>query len=210
MPDSVKGSFDIPLSVPEIAGNEWDYVKECLDTGWVSSAGGYVTRFEEALRTYVGADHGVAMVNGTCALQIALLVAGVEPGDEVVVPALTFIAPVNAVRYVGAFPVFMDCDQTSLCLDVEKLTEFLTTRTRRAGNGDLLNRDTGRRIRAVVPVHVFGHPAEMDPLVKLCRELGLKVIEDAAESLGSTYRGHQTGTLGDVGVFSFNGNKLVT
>jgi len=203
----------IPLSVPHLAGNEWTYVKECLDGGWVSSAGPFVTRFERELAAYVGAAHAVACVNGTAALHVALRLAGVEENDEVLVPTLTFIASVNAICYQGARPVFMDCDEY-YNLDVDKVARFLNERTDFSG-GYTVNRTTGRRIKAIVPVHVFGNAARLEPLVRLCRERNIRIIEDATESLGTRYNadylgGAHTGTVGDFGCFSFNGNKIIT
>ena len=203
----------IALSEPNIGGNAWKYVKECLDTGWVSSAGAYVGAFERKLCAFTGAKHAVAVVNGTSGLQIALRLSGVAAGEEVLVPALTFIAPVNAVRYLGAEPVFMDCD-AFMNLDPSGLEDFLRTACRRTGKG-LVNKRTGRRVKAVMPVHIFGNPCDMAAIMKLARRYGLKVIEDATESLGSSYtagkyKGRQTGTIGDFGVYSFNGNKIVT
>ncbi|HOI43394.1 MAG TPA: LegC family aminotransferase, partial [Elusimicrobiales bacterium] len=203
----------IPLSVPSISGNAWKYVKECLDTGWVSSAGGYVHTFEMKFCGFTGARYAVAVMNGTSGLQVSLRLAGVGPGDEVLVPALTFIAPVNAVRYLGAEPVFMDCD-AFMNLDPVKMGEFLRTACRKTSRG-AVNRKTGRPVRAVVPVHVFGAPCDMAAIMALAREYGLKVIEGATESLGSyytagAYKGRHTGTIGDFGVFSFNGNKIMT
>lgn len=199
----------IPLSIPNLGGNEWKYVQECLDTGWVSSAGPFVERFEAELAACTGAAHAVACVNGTAALQIALQILGVRPGDEVIVPTLTFIATVNAVRYLGAEPVFMDCDEF-YNLDGEKTAAFLQREVELRGT-DCFNRATGRRIAAVVPVHVFGNAADLTPLLDLCRARNVAVLEDAAESLGTRYRdGRHTGTLGEIGCFSFNGNKIVT
>jgi perosamine synthetase len=199
----------VPLSVPEIGGNEWKYIKECLDTNWVSSAGSFVDRFEESLAAFVGSKFAVATINGTAALHIALLIAGVKPDDEVLVPALTFIAPVNAVRYVGAWPVFIDAEPNYWQMDPEKMAEFLKTECR-LENGSLINKTSGRRVKAVLPVHLLGHPCDMDPIVATARQYGLDIIEDATESLGSLYRDTMVGTFGDVACFSFNGNKLIT
>lgn len=203
----------IPLSIPNIRGNAWKYVKSCLDTGWVSSAGSYVEAFEKKLCAFTGARHAAAVVNGTSGLQVALQLCGVEPGDEVIVPTLTFIAPVNAVRYLGAEPVFMDCDDY-MNLDPVKTGEFLSASCRKTTKG-LVNKKTGRRVRAMLPVHIFGNPCDMEALMALARRYGIKVVEDATESLGSRYtagkyKGRHTGTIGDFGVFSFNGNKVVT
>ncbi len=199
----------IPLAVPEIRGNEWHYVKECLDTAWVSSVGPYVDRFEKMVAQRVGTDHAVATVNGTSALHIALLVAGVCPEDEVLVSTLTFIAPVNAIRYVGAWPVFIDAEPTYWQMDPARVVEFLERDCLwRAGR--LYNRHTGRRVAAVMPVHILGHPVDLDPILAVARKFGLKVIEDATEGLGAQYKGKNLGCLGDVACFSFNGNKIIT
>ncbi len=203
----------IPLSVPEISGNEWKYVKECLDTGWVSSVGKFVDRFEQEICRFTGAEHAVACVNGTAALHIALILAGVQAEDEVLVPTLTFIAPINTVRYVGAVPVFFDCDDY-YNFDVEKLATFLKKETYRK-KGQLFNKTTHRRIRAILPVHIFGNALRLEELMTLAAEYDLKVIEDATESLGTVYSsgkyaGKATGTIGDFGTLSFNGNKIIT
>ena len=199
----------IPLSVPELQGNEWLYVKQCLDTGWVSSAGSFVEQFEQSVADAIGARHAVATVNGTAALHVALLVAGVEPDDEVLVSTLTFIAPANAIRYVGAWPVFVDAEPDYWQMDPGKALHFLERQCEwRAGR--LYNRATGRRVRAVIPVHILGHPVDLEPLREACRKYGLAIIEDATESLGAAYRGAPVGTLGDIACFSFNGNKLIT
>jgi perosamine synthetase len=199
----------LPLAVPTIDGNEWNYVKECLITGWVSSVGPFVDRFETELARYVGARYAVATTSGTAALHVALRVAGVEPDDEVLVPSLTFIAPANAVRYLGAWPVFVDAEPRHWQMDVEVVGEFLSSGCDRH-MGELRNRHTGRRVRAILPVHVLGHPCDMDPLMQLANEYELAVIEDATESLGGEYRGKKLGTMGNLGCFSFNGNKLIT
>jgi perosamine synthetase len=199
----------IALSAPEIQGNEWKYVKDCLDTGWVSSVGEYVPRFEQMIAQTVGAPWSVATSSGTSALHLALLVSGLQPDEEVLVSTLTFIAPVNAIRYVGAWPVLMDAEEQFWQIDPQKLSDFVRKHCR-VSNGELHNRRTGRRVRAILPVHILGHPADMDAIVSLAREFGLIVIEDASECLGATYRGRFAGTLGDIGCFSFNGNKIVT
>ena len=176
--------FDrIHLSVPCLKGNEWQYVKDCLDTEWVSSAGKYVDQFEQCFCDVTGARHAVACVNGTAALQVALRICGVEPGNEVIVPTVTFIAPVNAVRYLGANPVFMDCD-CYYNMDSEKTSEFIKEKTC-FKDGFTYNRTTGNRISAIVPVHVFGNAVWLDELVTLCRERGIRVVEDASASLGT-------------------------
>jgi aminotransferase in exopolysaccharide biosynthesis len=203
----------IPLSVPSLKGNEWKYVKECLDTEWVSSAGKYVEKFESDFGAYVGSFQAVACVNGTSALQVALRIVGVLPGDEVIVPTLTFIAPVNVVRYLGAEPVFMDCDEF-YNIDVEKVAEFLAKETE-FRNGFTFNKTTGKKITAIVPVHIFGNAVRMRELVEICHGRNIRIVEDATESLGTWYNDPKlgnchTGTIGDVGCFSFNGNKIIT
>lgn len=202
--------YGIPLSEPLISSNEWKYVKDCLDTGWVSSAGSYVTRFEEMVADYVNARYAVATVNGTSALHVSLLAYGIKPDDEVIVPTLTFIAPVNVVRYCGAYPIFMDCTTDSLCIDVQKLADFINNECEHRKDGCVYNGKTNRRIKAIIPVHIFGHPADMDELLKICKKNNIDVIEDATESLGSEYKGKKTGSLGAAGCFSFNGNKIIT
>lgn len=197
------------MCVPEIRGNEWRYIKECLDTNWVSSVGSFVDRFEAMLAEYVGAKYAVATVNGTAALHIALLVAGVQPDEEVLVPTFSFIAPANTVRYVGAWPVFMDSEPTYWQLDPEKLESFLEQECRWQ-NGSLVNKTSGRRLKAILPVHILGHPCDMDPLIDLARKFDLVIIEDATESLGAAYKGRMVGRLGDIACFSFNGNKIIT
>lgn len=199
----------IPLCVPEIRGNEWKYIKECLDTNWVSSAGKFVDRFERELAAYVGTRYAVATCNGTAALHIALKVAGVEPDDEVLVSTLTFISPVNTIRYCGAWPVFMDADPIYWQMDPQKVVDFLEKECQ-WHNGALYNKTTGRRVKAILPVHILGHPCNMDPILEVARKYNLVVIEDAAESLGAKYKGRMVGQLGDIACFSFNGNKIIT
>ena len=203
----------IQLSAPNISSRELRYVKECLKSNWVSSAGPLVEKFEEAICKYTKAKHAVACVNGTSGLFIALKLCGVEPQDEVIVPTLTFIAPVNVVRYLSAEPVFMDCDGF-MNLDAEKLEEFCAKECRMTKNV-LRNKKTGRIIKAVIPVHVFGNPCNMAAIMKIAKKFNLKVVEDATESLGSyytegPYSGKFTGTIGDFGIYSFNGNKIIT
>lgn len=199
----------IHLHAPVFEGKEWDYVRECLDTGWVSSVGRFVDEFERRLAEYTGVAHAVAVVNGTSALHVSLILAGVQRGDEVLVPALTFVATANAVAYVGAMPHFVDSEENTLGVDPEKLLDYLKEIVT-LKNGEAVNRFTGRRIKAVVPVHTFGHPVDMDPLLEVAARFGLSVVEDAAESLGSLYKDRHTGSFGQIGVLSFNGNKIVT
>lgn len=205
--------YSIPLSVPNIQGNEWQYIKECLDTKWFSSAGKYVDLFEQRIAEHTGAKYAVSCVNGTSALQVALRLAGVHPGDEVIVPTLTFIAAVNAVAYNGANPIFMDADRY-YNLDIEKTIQYIQTETIHR-DGATYNKSTGKRIAAVVPVHVWGNAAWLDELVPICEERSIVVVEDASESLGTAYKsgiftGRHSGTIGKLGCLSFNGNKTIT
>ncbi len=198
-----------PLHQPRFAGKEWDYVKECLDSTFVSSVGGFVTRFEQQMAEAAGTAHAVAVTSGTAALHVALLLAGIGPGDEVLAPALTFVATANAISYCGASPHFVDADPATLGLDPERLAAYLRDIAERRG-GDVVNRRSGRRIGAIVPMHTFGHPVDMEPLLDLAAAWGLPVIEDATESLGSRYKGKPTGCWSRLAAFSFNGNKIVT
>lgn len=197
------------LHAPEFLGNEWAYVKDCLDTGWVSSVGSYVDRFEHDLAALTGVQAAIATVNGTAALHVCLLLAGVVRDDEVIVPALTFVATANAVAYCGAVPHFGDCARDTLGLDPVALDIHLGEVAERRGD-TTINRGTGRPIRAVVCMHAFGHPADLDLLAEVCARWHLVLIEDAAESLGSTYKGRHTGTVGRLAALSFNGNKIIT
>jgi perosamine synthetase len=197
------------LHEPTFAGNEWAYVKECLDTGWVSTAGKFVDRFERQLADCTGAKRAVAVVNGTAALHACLVLVDVKAGDEVLVPALTFIATANAVSYCGATPHLVDSAENTLGLDPAKLAGHLAEIAEVRAEG-CFNRKTGARIRAVVPMHTFGHPVDLDPLVDLCGRYKLALVEDAAESLGAYYKGRHTGNHGIVSALSFNGNKVVT
>jgi perosamine synthetase len=206
---SVVGSGPKALHEPTFSGNEWDYLKECLDSTFVSSVGKFVDQFEHDLARYTGANYAVATVNGTAALHIALKLAGVIQGDEVLVPALTFVATANAVAYCNATPHFVDSEESTLGIDVSKLRSYLLDRTKIIDD-QCVNALTGGIIRAVVPMHTFGHPVDMDGLMDLASKFKLVVVEDAAESLGSIYRGKHTGTLGKLGVLSFNGNKTIT
>jgi aminotransferase in exopolysaccharide biosynthesis len=206
---SVVGESPAALHEPRFAGNEWQYVKECLDSTFVSSVGKFVDRFEADLATYTGARYAVAVVNGTAALHIALKLVGVQHGDEVLVPALTFVATANAVSYCGATPHFADCENTTLGLAAEPLRHYLNSITEMHG-GVCINRQTGKSIRALVPMHTFGHPVDLDGLLAVARDFNLSLVEDAAESLGSLYHGRHTGIFGTMGTLSFNGNKTIT
>ncbi|KEI12870.1 perosamine synthetase [Clostridium novyi B str. ATCC 27606] len=183
----------IPLCIPDIRGNEWKYVKECIDTNWVSSVGSYVNLFEERFAEYLSAHSAVVTVNGTAAIELALLTLGIGLEDEVIVPSMTFISPVNTVKYVGATPVFCDVCRDTFVMDTSKIEELITPKT-----------------KAIIPVHIYGHPVDMDKVMELAKKYNLYVIEDATEALGSKYKGKSVGTIGDIGAFSFNGNKLIT
>jgi len=203
----------IPLSEPNIDGNEWKYVKECLDTSWVSTAGKYVDQFEDKISDYTGSQYAIACVNGTSALHVSLRLAGVKPGDEVIIPTVTFIAPVNAIRYNGAEPIFMDVDNY-YNLDIDKTISFIENETSYK-NGFSYNKKNNKRIAALIPVHVYGNAVFLDNIIKLCKERNISIVEDAAESIGTVYSkgrysGKHTGTIGQLGCLSFNGNKIIT
>lgn len=199
----------IPLAEPVLRGREWEYVKECLDTGWVSSVGSYVTRFEEMVAAAIGAKHAIAAVNGTAALHIALQLAGVKADTEVIAPTLTFIASANVVRYAGADPVFVDCDAETWQMDLDLVEEFLNQQTELRDDARY-NKRSGRRVAAILPVHVLGCPVEMDRLLDLGQRFNIPVVEDATESLGTLYRDRGMGAFGLSGGISFNGNKILT
>ena len=199
----------VPLHEPEFRGREREYVVDCVDTGWVSSVGGYVDRIEEDLAQITGVRRVVATANGTAALHICLVLAGVEPGDEVLTPTLTFVATANAVAYCGATPHFVDSEPVSLAVDADKLDAHLHD-VAEIRDGVCWNRVTGAPIRALVVMHVFGHPARIDVLENVAKRWRIKLVEDAAESLGSFYKGVHTGNMGLVSAISFNGNKLIT
>ena len=211
----------INLHEPLLAGNERKYIKNCLDQGWVSSVGKYVDIFEKKISKYTGAKYAVACINGTTALQVSLRLVGVKKNDEVIVPSMTFIAPVNAISYNNAKPIFMDCDEY-YTIDVNKTVDFINNEThtikqKKFGNNlsITVNNKTGNRITAIIVVHVFGNAANLDRLVDLCRRKNIALIEDAAESIGtfystSRYKKRHTGTLGTIGCLSFNGNKIIT
>lgn len=183
----------IPLCIPNISGNEWKYVKDCLDTSWVSSVGSYVDKFENDFANYVNAKKAIVTMNGTAALELALRTLGIGKGDEVIVSSLTFISPVNTIKYVGAEPVFVDICRDTWVMDVDKIEELITPKT-----------------KAILPVHIYGHPVDMDKIMELAKKYNLYVVEDATESLGSLYKGKAAGTIGHIGCYSFNGNKLIT
>jgi perosamine synthetase len=197
------------LHEPTMGGNEWTYVKECLDTGWVSSVGSFVDRFAVLLASYTGTKFAIPTVNGTAALHICLQIVDVQPGDEVLVPAITFIATANAVSYCGAIPHLVDCSEHTLGIDPDKLNSYLSQISSITSTG-CFNRNTGRRIKAIVPMHALGHPVDLDPLLEVCQRYKLEIVEDASESLGSFYKGRHTGSFGKVSALSFNGNKTIT
>jgi len=206
---SVTGPGPVALHEPRFRGNEWAYLKECLDSTFVSSVGKFVDRFEADLAAYTGARHAVAVVNGTAALHVALKLAGVCPRDEVLLPALTFVATANAVAYCDATPHFVDSAEDTLGVDPQALRAYLA-RVAELRGGHSVHRATGRVIRALVPMHAFGHPVDIEGVMALAHDFHLALVEDAAESLGSTVGGRHTGTFGRLGTLSFNGNKTIT
>jgi perosamine synthetase len=206
---AVVGPGPASLHEPIFIGNEWLYLKECLDSTFVSSVGTFVDRFEVDLANFTGSKHAVAVVNGTAALHIALKLAGVKVGDEVLIPALTFIATANAVTYCNATPHFIDSEVHTLGVDATKLRDYLISQTEQRA-GQCINRATGQVIRALVPMHTFGHPVDLDDLLAIAHDFNISLVEDAAESLGSYYNGQHTGTFGLMGTLSFNGNKTIT
>lgn len=199
----------VPLHAPCFIGNEKKYLNECIDTTFVSSVGKFVDRFEEMVADYTGAAKAVVCVNGTNALHMALLLAGVEREDEVISQALTFIATANAISYIGAYPVFIDVDRETMGLSPDSLRKWLSTFAEMK-DGVCYNKETGRRVKACVPMHTFGHPARLAELVQICEQYHIELIEDAAESIGSLYKGRHTGTLAKISALSFNGNKTIT
>jgi perosamine synthetase len=206
---SVVGDGPVSLHEPFFDGNESLYVKECIDSSVVSSVGSFVTQFESQICQFTGSLFAVATCSGTAALHLALKVAGVKANDEVLIPALTFVATANAVTYCNAVPHFVDSEARTLGIDVEKLRRYLFEISTNI-DGRCVNKMSGRVIKAVVPMHTFGHPSDIDGLIRLASEFNLILVEDAAESLGSTYRGKHTGTFGITGALSFNGNKIIT
>ena len=203
------GQDFVPLSVPKFIGNEKNYLYECIDTTFVSSVGKFVDRFEEDMAAYTGAKRAVVCVSGTNALHMAMILAGVERDDEVLTQALTFIATCNAISYIGACPVFIDVDKQTMGLSPDAVKAWLFTHAEVKG-GQCYNKQTGRRIKACVPMHTFGHPVRIEELAAICAEWHVELVEDAAESIGSRYKGKHTGLFGKVGVLSFNGNKTIT
>jgi aminotransferase in exopolysaccharide biosynthesis len=205
----------IPLHAPVFNGNEKKYLEECIDTTFVSSVGKFVDRFEKMVEESTGTKKAVVCVNGTNALHLAMLMLGIEKEDEVITQALTFIATCNAISYIGAHPVFVDVDLDTLGMSPVSLRTFLEENTFQQNNPttqqqECINKTSGRRIKACVPMHTFGHPCKIDKIVEICKEYHIELIEDAAESMGSFYKGKHTGTFAKIGVLSFNGNKTIT
>lgn len=211
--DFIKSVYDnqesVPLHAPCFAGNEKKYLEECIDSTFVSSVGPFVDRFEEEMARYTGCRRAVVCVNGTNALHMALMLSGVMRDDEVLTQALTFIATCNALSYIGAHPVFIDVDKNTMGLSPDAMKEWLF-RNAEIKNRQCYNKKSGRRVRACVPMHTFGHPARIEEIARVCEEYHIELVEDAAESVGSRYKGKHTGTFGKVGAISFNGNKTIT
>lgn len=199
----------IALSLPNIAGNEWKYVKDCLDTGWISSVGSYVTQFEQMVADFAGAKYGVAAVNGTAALHISLLLSGVKQNDYVILPNLTFVASANSIKYLGAEPLLIDADPRLWQLDLDLLEEFLENETDEK-DGHLFYIKDGRRIGAIMPVHILGNMCDMDRFLSIVKKYPLPIVEDATEALGTTYKGVSAGKFSPLAAFSFNGNKIIS
>ena len=199
----------VPLSVPVFKGNEKKYMEECIDSTFVSSVGKFVDRFEEMVAEYTGAKKAVVCVSGTNALHMAMMLVGVERDDEVLTQALTFIATCNAISYIGAHPVFIDVDRDTMGLSPKAVQSWLENNAE-LRYGECYNKTTGRRVKCCVPMHTFGHPVHIEELVEVCKNWNIELVEDAAESIGSFYKGKHTGTFGKVGAISFNGNKTIT
>lgn len=203
----------IPLSIPELAGNEWKYVKDCLDTGWISSAGSYVNQFEKMIAEYAGAKYGIACMNGTAGLHIAQILSGIEADDYVLVPNITFIATLNAIKYTNAKPILIDVNPSDWQMDLDLLARFLEENTtiQKTDSGTFcLLKATNKPIKAIMVVHVLGNMGNMDKLQEIAQKYHLTIIEDSTESLGSFYKGKHSGGFGKFGVFSFNGNKIIS
>ncbi len=204
-----EGDF-VPLHAPTFSGNEKKYLDECIDSTFVSSVGAFVDRFERDIAEYTGARRAVVCVSGTNALHMALMLASVERDDEVLTQSLSFIATCNAISYIGAHPVFIDVDYDTMGLSPAALREWLEKHTVKDAGNVLRNKSTGHRVKSVVPMHTFGHPCRIDEIASICDEYCLELVEDAAESIGSFYKGKHTGTFGRIGAISFNGNKTIT
>lgn len=213
--DFIRNTFNekkgfIPLHAPYFGGNEKQYVLDTIESTFVSSVGAYVTRFEEMMKEVTGSQFAIATVNGTTALHLALVLAGVNHGDEVITQPLTFVATANAISHAGGTPVFVDVDRDTMGMSPEALRLFLEEKTFRDKNNNCINKETGKRIVACVPMHTFGFPLRIQEIADICKENHIVLVEDAAESLGSYVNNRHTGTFGDIGVFSFNGNKTIT
>ena len=200
----------ILLSVPNISGNESKYVKECLETGWISSAGGYVDKFERMVAEFTGVKYAIATMNGTAALHIALLLAGVKPKDYVIVSNMTFVASANSIKYTGADPILIDADPETWQMDLDLLDEFLENKTSINSNGERILISDGRCVKTIMPVHIQGNIFDVDRFMMICEKYNMSFVEDAAEALGSKYKGKYAGTFNKLGVFSFNGNKIIS
>lgn len=203
----------IPLSIPKIDGNEWKYVQDCLNTGWISSAGSYVNQFEDMVAKYAGAKYGIACMNGTAGLHVAQVLLGVTKDDHVIAPNITFIATLNAIKYVGAQPILIDVKSDNWQMDLDLLEKYLQahTESKRSADGTFsFDKRTKKRVRAIMPVHVLGNIGDMKRLLKIANTYHLVIIEDSTEALGSTFDEQHAGTFGDIGVFSFNGNKIIS
>lgn len=213
LPNTRYASFEIlimiPLSEPYLSGNEWLYLKECLDSNWVSSAGSFVNKFEEVIATYTHSPFSIATNSGTSALQLALKLIGVEPGDRVLMPNLTFVATANAIRYLGASPIFIDVSKDYWQMDAELLQDFLENYCELSGQ-HCMEKESGRKISALIVVHALGYVGDMERIKKLTKQWNISLVEDATEALGSTYKDKYAGTIGDIGCLSFNGNKIIT
>ena len=197
------------LSAPNISGNEWKYVKDCLDTGWVSSVGAYVEKFEKMTAEFAGAKYAIATSSGTTALHICLILNGIESGDYVIAPNLTFVASINAIKYTNADPILIDADEHTWQMDLDLLEKFLAEETE-IKNGKSIYKKDGRKIKAIMPVHVLGNMCDMDRLLAISKKYNLVVVEDSTEALGSYYKDKHAGTFGLLGTFSYNGNKIIT
>ncbi|MGC9337714.1 MAG: LegC family aminotransferase [Candidatus Cloacimonadia bacterium] len=201
---------DIPLHAPVFCGKEKEYLMKCIDSTFVSSVGKYVDLLEDMVAEYTGAHHAVATVNGTAALHLALVLSGVHRDEEIITQAVSFVATANAISYCGAHPIFLDSDRDTLGLSPDAVVEFLSENCVRKNNGSTYNKKTGRKISACIPMHVFGHPVRIDQIKAVCDEYHIDVVEDSAESIGSMYLDKHTGTFGQLGILSFNGNKTIT
>jgi perosamine synthetase len=206
----LKTNKTVLLSVPNISGNELKYVNECLETGWISSAGSYVNKFENMVADFVGAKYGIATMNGTSGLHISLILNGVKRDDYVIVSNLTFVASANSIKYAGADPIFIDADPKTWQMDLDLLDNFFANKTSLNNNGERILNSDKRCIRTIMPVHIQGNIFDFDRFKSICSKYNMSYVEDAAEALGSTYKGKSAGTFGKLGVFSFNGNKIIS